>query len=158
MINEIDKKNLIKAIVILVAIIGLIYVPSLINFINVHTGRKFAIYLAENPKSYKGAKDNRLEYFQLQKQPLIQEKDISGYDPRENIIYFDPARKTFDSAEYMKLIGRVFVVCLGKERIYYGTFWTYKIAHGTDTIMAIQIGRGSNWSLVILALIKNLLT
>ncbi len=142
MVNELNMKKLKKGILITVAIISLFYVPSLIRIIKIYTGDKFAIYLAEIPKSYKGVKNIKLEYFQLQKQPLIQEEDISGYDFQENIIYYDPARKTFDAAAYLKLIGRVFVVCLGKERIYYGTFWTYKIAHGTDTIIAIPDRQG----------------
>lgn len=142
MVNELDIKKLKKVILIIVAIIGLFYVPAGIKFIKVHTGKKFAVYLAENPKSYKGVKNIKLEYFQIPERPLIKEEDISGYDFQEHIIYYDPARKTFDAAYYMKLIGRVFVVCLGKERIYYGTFWTYAIAHGTGTIIAVPDRQG----------------
>lgn len=142
MVNELDIRKLKKGIKIIVAIIGLLYMPAFINYFKVHTGKKFAIYLAETPKSYKGVKNIKLEYFQLQKQPLIREEDISGYDFQENIIHFDPARKTFDAADYIKLIGRVFVVCLGKERIYCGTFWTYAIVHGTGTIIAVPDRQG----------------
>lgn len=142
MVNEIDIKKLKKVILVIAAIIGLFYLPSLIRNVEIQAGDKFAIYLAETPKSYKGVKNIRLEYFKLQEQPLIQEEDISGYDFQENIIYFDPVKKTFDAADYMKLIGRVFVVCLGKERVYYGTFWTYAIAHGTGTIIAVPARQG----------------
>ncbi len=142
MVNEFDIKKLRKGLLIIAAIIGLLYTPALIKNTKILAGDKFAIYLAETPKSYKGVKNIKMEYFQLQAQPLIQEEDINGYDFQENIIYFDPVRKTFDAADYMKLIGRVFVVCLGKERIYYGTFWTYAIVHGTGTIIAVPDRQG----------------
>jgi hypothetical protein len=142
MFNETEIKKFKKGIMVLLGIAVLFYVPSIITFLQVHSGRKFAIYLAENPKTYKGAKNIALEYFQLENKPFIQEKDISGYDFENGVIYFDPAKKIFDSITYLRLIGRVFVVCLGKERIYYGTFWTYKIAHGTDTIIAVPDRQG----------------
>lgn len=123
-------------------LVVLFYTPSIITFFQVHTGTKFTIYLAENPKTYKGVKNIALEYFQLEDKPFIQESDINGYDFDDGIIYFDPQKKIFDSVTYLNLIGRVFVVCLGKERIYCGTFWTYKIAHGTDTIIAVPDRQG----------------
>lgn len=142
MLNETQIKSLKKGVIILLGLIVLFYVPSVITFLQVHFGRKFAIYLAENPKNYKGSKNISLEYFQLEDKPFIQEADISGYNFNDGIIYFDPSRKVFDSVTYLNLIGRVFVVCLGKERLYYGTFWTYKIAHGTDTIIAVPDRQG----------------
>lgn len=142
MVNELDIKKLKKGILIIAVIIGLFYMPSFINIIEIHTGDKFAIYLAENPKTYKGVKNITLEYFQLEDKPFLQETDISVYDFENGIIYFNPGKKILDSIAYLNLIGRVFVVCLGKERIYYGTFWTYKIAHGTDTIIAIPDRQG----------------
>ncbi|MDD5132108.1 MAG: hypothetical protein PHH44_05545 [bacterium] len=142
MLNEVEFKKLKKGIVVLLGILVLFYVPSIITFFRVHTGRKFTIYLVETPQTYKGIKDISLEYFQLADQPFIQESDISGYDFENGIIYFDPQKKTIDSITYLKLIGRVFVVCLGKERLYYGTFWTYKIAHGTDTIIVVPDRQG----------------
>ena len=142
MLNEVDLKKLKKGIVVLLGILALFYVPSIIAFIRVHTGGEFTIYLAETPQTYKGIKNIDLEYFQLADQPFIQESDISGYDFEDGIIYIDPQKKIIDSVTYLKLIGRVFVVCLGQERLYYGTFWTYKIAHGTNTILAVPDRQG----------------
>jgi hypothetical protein len=142
MLNEAEIKKIKKGIVILLGLVVLFYIPAIITFLQVHTGRKFTVYLAESPQSYKGIKNVALENFQLEVKPFIRESDISGYDFEDGIIYFDPARKIFDSVTYLNLIGRVFVVCLGKERLYYGTFWTYKIAHGTDTIIAVPDRQG----------------
>ncbi|MDD5260178.1 MAG: hypothetical protein PHD29_09460 [bacterium] len=141
----IDKEEIAKykkGILIVLGILLLLYLPSIHTFLQVNLGRKFRVYLAEKPSSYKEAKKMALEDFQLEEIPFIQERDISGYDFENAIIYFDPSRKVFDSATYLKLIGRVFVVCLGQQRLYYGTFWTYKIAHGTDTIIAIPDRQG----------------
>lgn len=142
MIEKEEIQKIKKGILIVSGILLLLYLPSIHTFLQVNLGHKFRIYLAEKPKSYKEAKNMALEDFQLEKIPFIQEKDISGYDFENAIINFDPKRRLFDSTTYLKLIGRVFVVCLGQQRLYYGTFWTYKIAHGTDTIIAIPDRQG----------------
>ncbi len=142
MINKEEIEKIKKGILIFLGLVILFYLPSIHTFLQVHTGRKFRIYLAEKPRSYQNAKNMALADFQLEETPFIQERDIKGYDFENAIIYFDPARKVFDSVAYLNLIGRVFVVCLGKQRLYHGTLWTYKIAHGTDTIIAIPDRQG----------------
>lgn len=140
--NQIMDPRIKKLIIVVIVILALIKLPAFIDYLKVHTGPEFAIYLADFPANSKGLKNVKLENFQLEKKPLITEKDILGYDFDGAAIIFDPARKVFDSEEYLKLIGRVFVVCVGKQRIFYGTFWTYAIAHGPGTIMIVPSEQG----------------
>jgi len=140
--NQIMDSRIKKLIIAIIIIIALFKVPALFDYLKVNTGPEFAVYLASSPKTYKGLKNIRLENFQLEKEPLITEADIGAYDFQEGVIYFDPARKVFDSEKYLKMIGRVFVVCVGEERVFYGTVWTYAIAHGPGTIMIVPSEQG----------------
>ncbi|MDD5686931.1 MAG: hypothetical protein PHE88_03745 [Elusimicrobia bacterium] len=102
---------------------------------------QFAIYLSKSPEStwriiikpedkghpeaYEHRPENiDLDKIQLEDQPIIKEEDIVWYDIKNHDIKL--SKSCFDNISKIKIptSGRIFAVCVGKKRIYWGALWS----------------------------------
>lgn len=112
---------------------------------------KFAIYLAKLPNSTRiFEKDHsirlvvvELSNIILEDLPIVTEDDISSYSKDTHTIYFIPEYK--HSKIDIPVSGRIFVVCVGSKRIYWGAFWTKVSSMGFNGVVIKD--PGMTWKL-----------
>ena len=87
-------------------------------------GEGFAIYLTAQKLSYDEVRQVPLSEIQLADEPLIALDDIVSYSWETHEIELTPeAYKRFNKVR-VPTIGRIFIVCVDLEPIYWGVLWT----------------------------------
>ncbi len=85
---------------------------------------EFAIYGVTHKMTEDQISQTRLEDFDLMERPIITVDDIVSYDRKTGEIELSQSGLArFNNAPGV-VIGQPFVVCVGKERIFYGLFWS----------------------------------
>ena len=102
---------------------------------------KFAIYLLA--QDIPAAKLSQLDINQmvLQNDPIISNDDIVSYDGGDHTI--ELTRRAYNRIQQifsvpLRVNGLPFIVCVGKERIYAGAFWTPVSSLSYDGVVIMQ--------------------
>jgi len=101
----------------------------------------FAIYLlGEDIPATKLAQLD-IDQVPLESEPIISSEDVILYDQASHTIELTPAaysrvQETFPMP--VKVDGIPFIVCIGKERIYAGAFWTPLSSLSYDGVIILQ--------------------
>jgi hypothetical protein len=85
---------------------------------------KFAIYLPQHDISARKLSSIDLDALPLQQEPILSQDDIVTYMPDTYQILLTPKAAERINGLEVPVGGRAFVVCVGRDRIYGGAFWT----------------------------------
>lgn len=112
----------------------------------------FAIYLLAQDLPATKLFQMDLEQLTLEDKPIISSLDILSYKQVDHTIElmpkaYDRVRKLF--ATPVNVAGIPFVVCVGKERIYAGAFWTPLSSLSYDGVIIMQPFEPTNTSIRI---------
>lgn len=92
---------------------------------------EFSIYLTAQEMSTSETELNSLE---LEKRPILSSDDITRYSKDTHEIYLTSPAYERISQLFVPTGGRGFVVCVGRERIYSGAFWTMLSSQSFDGV------------------------
>jgi hypothetical protein len=101
----------------------------------------FAIYLLAQDLPASALSQNDLGKLVLESEPILSSADIISYDKTNHIIELTRAAHTRIQKVFplpVKVNGFPFVVCVGKERIYAGAFWTPLSSLSFDGVVIMQ--------------------
>jgi hypothetical protein len=92
------------------------------SYITSTKGKGFAIYLTKN--DIPPAKMEALNHVDISDEPIISVKDLITYNAQTHEMKLTP--EAFDHVHELDVpvTGKSFVVCIDKEPIYWGAFWT----------------------------------
>lgn len=101
----------------------------------------FAIYRLAEDISATQLSQGDINQFKLQDVPVLSSDDIVAYDKADHSIELTPGaylriQQIFPMP--VKVDGIPFVVCVGKQRIYLGAFWTPASSLSYDGIVIMQ--------------------
>ena len=85
-------------------------------------GEGFAIYLTR--EDIPPAKMEALSHVELSDQPIVSVEDIIAYNAQTHEMKLTPGAFDRISELDVPVIGKSFMVCVNKEPIYWGAFWT----------------------------------
>ncbi len=109
---------------IVLMIIGLIC--SICNGQNTNVHKEFALYLTKDSelKEQDIIKNKiNIDDLILNDKPFISEDDIEYYDSQQSKIIVNSNSLILNKITF-KLNRQIFVVCIGEERLYWGSFWS----------------------------------
>lgn len=114
------EKPFLKLSVVISCILLIIIVYS--GYIAATKGEGFAIYLTRDdiPPSNMGA----LNHVELSDQPIVSVEDIITYNAQTHEMKLTPGAFERISELGVPVTGKSFIVCVNKEPIYWGAFWT----------------------------------
>lgn len=101
----------------------------------------FAIYLLTEDISATELSQIDMSQLALKSEPIISSNDIVSYDKAGHIIELTQTALTRIQKIFpmpVKVNGMPFVVCVGKERIYAGAFWTPVSSLSFDGVVIMQ--------------------
>ncbi len=101
----------------------------------------FAIYLLAQDIPARELAQIDIGQFVLESEPIISSDDIVSYDQTSHRIELTPAALTRIQQIFpipVELDGIPFVVCVGKEQIYAGAFWTPRSAINYNGVVIMQ--------------------
>jgi hypothetical protein len=101
----------------------------------------FAIYLLAEDHPATKLSQLDINQIRLESEPIISSEDVILYDQASHTIELTQAaytrvQKTFPMP--VKVDGIPFVICVGKERIYAGAFWTPLSSISFDGVVILQ--------------------
>jgi hypothetical protein len=114
------KKLFRQLAFVLICILLIIIVYS--NFNTTTKGEGFAIYLTQ--KNIPPAQMEALSHIDLSDQPIISVEDIIIYNAQTHEMKITPSAFDRVSELDVPVEGKSFMVCVDKEPIYWGAFWT----------------------------------
>lgn len=95
------------------------------NSVSESTGGEFSIYLLKQGISLEQMRDSNLSELELEDTPILSIDDIVTYDWETHEIQLtDSASERVTRLEGLMLGGLPFAVCVGREPVYSGAFWT----------------------------------
>jgi hypothetical protein len=101
----------------------------------------FAIYLLTQDISATKLSQSDIGQLILQREPILSSDDILSYDKTNHSLELTQAAYTRIQQIFpmpVKVDGIPFVVCVGKERIYLGAFWTPVSSLSYDGVVILQ--------------------
>jgi hypothetical protein len=102
---------------------------------------KFAIYLLAQDIPATELSQGDIDQLTLKSEPIISSDDIISYDATNHVMELTQAAYTRVQQIFpmpVKVDGIPFVVCVGKERIYIGAFWTPVSSLSYDGVVIMQ--------------------
>ena len=134
--HQMEKKTLLKKLLLPIMVFVL-------TFSGCQTAKNddFAIYLLAQNSPVRELSKTDIDQLVLETEPIISSDDILSYDKTNHSIELTPAAFTRIQQIFpvpVELDGIPFVVCVGKERIYAGAFWTPRSAINYDGVVIMQ--------------------
>jgi len=134
--NELDRPLLKKTTLILTIIFAL-----LLSGCQPDRSDDFAIYLLAQDISAVEVAQIDIDQLALESEPIIASDDIISYNKANHMIELTSAAYTRVQQLFQMTVGvdgTPFVVCVGKERIYSGGFWTPLSSLSYDGVVIMQ--------------------
>ena len=132
-----EKKTLLNKTLFLLIIV------LVLTFTGCQTTKNddFAIYLLAQDIPVRELRQSDIGQLVIGTEPLISSGDIVSYDKTNHRI--EPTQAAFTRIQQLfhipvELDGIPFVVCVGKEHIYAGAFWTPRSAINYDGVVIMQ--------------------
>lgn len=109
------------------------------------SGKEFAIYLLAETLSPVEAAQADLRTLEREEEPILSSEDIVAYDWETHEITLTPAAIERIRALKVPTSGIPFVVCVGREPIYQGAFWTAFSSQSYDGVVieTLRVEQGS---------------
>jgi len=85
---------------------------------------RFAVYLAANQPKRLQARLGPLSRHKLAKRPLITEADLAAYHWRKHRLVLKPAALRRIVRHGRPLLNSIFIVTVGRKKLYAGVFWS----------------------------------
>jgi hypothetical protein len=85
---------------------------------------RFAVYLVANQPQRLPPRLGPLHRYRLAKRPLITESDLAAYHWRSHRLVLKPAAFRRLTRQGRPLLNSIFVVTVGKKKLYLGVFWS----------------------------------
>ena len=101
----------------------------------------FAIYLLAEDIAATDLYQLDINQVRLESEPIISSEDVVVYDKTSHTIELTPAAYAHIQEIFpmpVKVTGSPFVICVGKERIYAGAFWTPLSSLSYDGVIILQ--------------------
>ena len=114
------EKNLDKLVIVTVCI--LIIIISYGSYTTSSKGKGFEIYLTQEDIPPSQMED--LSHVDLTDQPIIAVKDVITYNAQTHEIKLTPKAFNHIYTLDVPVSGKAFIICIDKEPIYWGAFWT----------------------------------
>jgi len=121
---------------LLLTLLVLSLLALLVGCRNSATGEGFAIYFPKQdiPVSQMAA----LSYVEIADKPFISQGDIVSYNKETHEIELTAAAAQRVSELQVPLNGKAFVVCVNRQPIYWGAFWTPLSAASFDGVVIMK--------------------
>lgn len=142
------EKPLIKLAVVASCILLVVTVYS--GYTAVTNGEGFAIYLTRD--DVLPAKMGALSHVELSDQPIVSVEDIIAYNAQTHEMKLTPGAFSRISKLEVPVTGKSFMVCINREPIYSGAFWTPISSTSFDGVTIWKPYKTQEQSIVVLEL------
>ncbi|MFH2008523.1 MAG: hypothetical protein ABI333_18190 [bacterium] len=103
---------------------------------------RFALYLVANQPRRLRSRLEPLGRYRLAKRPLISETDLAAYHWRTHLLVLHPAALRRITRQGRPLLNSIFVVTVGRKKIYAGVFWSDFYSSSRSDPVAMQRKNG----------------